>query len=79
MPRTRKGALVVTWPGKRADARRALTAHVDTLGAMVKEIKSNGRLKLTSIGGFAWNTVEGEGCLVFTAAGSDRAWGNPVM
>jgi putative aminopeptidase FrvX len=68
--RTRKGALVVTWPGKREDARRALTAHVDTLGAMVKEIKPSGRLKLTSIGGFAWNTVEGEGCLVYTAAGA---------
>ena len=36
---------------------------------MVKEIKSNGRLKLTKIGGFAWNTVEGEGCTVFTQAG----------
>jgi putative aminopeptidase FrvX len=33
---------------------------------MVKEIKDNGRLKLTKIGGFAWNTVEGEGCTVFT-------------
>jgi putative aminopeptidase FrvX len=68
--RTRKGALVVTLPGTRQDARRALTAHVDTLGAMVKEIKPNGRLKLTSIGGFAWNTVEGEGCQVYTAAGA---------
>ena len=33
---------------------------------MVKEIKANGRLKLTRIGGYAWNTVEGEGCTVFT-------------
>ena len=41
----------------------------DTLGAMVKEIKPNGRLKLTKLGGFAWNTVEGEGCTVLTAAG----------
>ena len=48
---------------------RGLTAHVDTLGAMVKEIKANGRLKLTKIGGFAWNTVEGEGVTVFTRAG----------
>ena len=66
---TRKGALVATWPGQHSDAPRALTAHVDTLGAMVKEVKSNGRLKLTKIGGFAWNTVEGEGCTVFTAKG----------
>lgn len=66
---TRKGALVATWPGKNAGSPRALTAHVDTLGAMVKEIKTNGRLKLTNIGGFAWNTVEGEGCTIFTDAG----------
>ena len=67
--RTRKGALVVTWPGQHDDAPRALTAHVDTLGAMVKEIKSNGRLKLTQLGGYAWNTVEGEGVTVFAANG----------
>jgi putative aminopeptidase FrvX len=70
LSRTRKGALVARWQGERDDAPRALTAHVDTLGAMVKEIKSNGRLKLTKIGGFAWNTVEGEGCTVFTRAGA---------
>jgi putative aminopeptidase FrvX len=42
---------------------------VDTLGAMVKEIKSNGRLKLSKLGGYAWNTVEGEGVTVFTRKG----------
>ncbi|MCB9133966.1 MAG: M42 family metallopeptidase [Anaerolineales bacterium] len=67
--RTRKGALIARWPGERDDAPRALTAHVDTLGGMVKEIKYNGRLKLTKIGGFAWNTAEGEGCTVFTHGG----------
>jgi putative aminopeptidase FrvX len=69
LKRTRKGGLLVTWKVAQSDAPRALTAHVDTLGAMVKEIKSNGRLKLTKIGGFAWNTVEGEGCTVFTRQG----------
>lgn len=69
LSRTRKGALVAAWPGERSDSPRALTAHADTLGAMVKEIKSNGRLKLTKIGGFAWNTVEGEGCTVFAGQG----------
>jgi len=67
--RTHKGALVVAWPGQNEDAPRALTAHADTLGAMVKEIKPNGRLKLTQLGGFAWNTVEGEGCTIFAANG----------
>lgn len=67
--RNRKGALIVTWRGQRPSPSRGLTAHADTLGAMVKEIKGNGRLKLTKIGGFAWNTVEGEGATVFTRAG----------
>lgn len=69
MRRTRKGGLVAIWPGEAEDAPRGLTAHVDTLGAMVKEIKPNGRLKLTSLGHFAWNTVEGESCSVFTRDG----------
>jgi len=67
--RTRKGGLLVELACGEASAPRALTAHVDTLGAVVKEIKDNGRLKLSKIGGFAWNTVEGEGCRVFTRSG----------
>jgi putative aminopeptidase FrvX len=66
---THKGALVACWSGQASTAPRALTAHVDTLGAMVKEIKSSGRLKLTAVGGVTWNTVEGEGCTVFTRQG----------
>jgi putative aminopeptidase FrvX len=66
---TRKGALVAGWSGQKDDHPRALTAHVDTLGAMVKEIKPNGRLKLTQVGGYPWNTIEGEGCTVFTSGG----------
>jgi putative aminopeptidase FrvX len=66
---TRKGALTAAWTGQRDDHPRALTAHVDTLGAMVKEIRPNGRLKLSQIGGYPWNTIEGEGCRVFTGAG----------
>ncbi len=69
LERTRKGALLVIWPGQHTDQPRALTAHADTLGAMVKEIKSNGRLALTQVGGYAWNTIEGEGCTVFTLDG----------
>jgi len=64
-----KGGLMVTLPGEREDAPRGMTAHMDTLGAMVKTVKSNGRLTLSQIGSFSWNTVEGEGCTVFTRSG----------
>ncbi len=64
--RTVKGALVATLEGRSQTEPHAVTAHVDTLGAMVKEIKANGRLVLTQIGGYAWNAIEGEGVTVAT-------------
>lgn len=67
--RTRKGALVATVEGLRSDAPRALSAHVDTLGAMVREIKSNGRLKLTALNGVMWPSVESEGVTISTRSG----------
>lgn len=67
--RSHKGALLASWPGRAADSPRAACAHIDTLGAMVREIKPSGRLKLSNLGGFAWNTVENEGLTVFTSLG----------
>ncbi|WP_188499341.1 M42 family metallopeptidase [Pullulanibacillus pueri] len=67
--KTNKGGLLATIEGKDHSKHRFLTAHVDTLGAMVKEIKSDGRLKLTKIGGFPWNMAEGEYCEIETAEG----------
>jgi putative aminopeptidase FrvX len=67
--RNAKGSLLATWAGDLKTSPRGLTAHVDTLGAMVKEIKSNGRLKLTQLGSYSWNTIEGEGCTVLSSKG----------
>jgi putative aminopeptidase FrvX len=67
--RNRKGGLIATLPGKDKRNHRMLTAHVDTLGAMVKEIKSSGRLKLDLIGGFKYNSIEGEYCQIGTSSG----------
>lgn len=67
--RNAKGSLLTSWAGDLKTSPRGLTAHVDTLGAMVKEIKSNGRLKLTQLGGYVWNTIEGEGCTVLSSNG----------
>lgn len=67
---TNKGALIATISGKNTSKHRLLTAHTDTLGAMVKEVKSSGRLKLSMIGGFNWNAVEGEYCYIHTASGN---------
>lgn len=66
---TRKGGVMVTVEGKDQERQRMLTAHLDTLGAMVKEIKEDGRLKIDRIGGFNFHTIEGENCLIHTASG----------
>ena len=69
LSRTRKGALVAKWEVDNDLPPVALTAHADTLGAVVKEIKPNGRLKLSSIGGIQWPSVETEGVWIFTSRG----------
>src|SRR5688572_30491891 len=71
--RTVKGSLVASFPGndQRSGGGRVLSAHVDTLGAMVKEIKSNGRLALTRLGGYDWSTIEGEYCTVHKRSGGE--------
>lgn len=67
--RTIKGALIATIEGKNKDKEVTLSAHVDTLGAMVKEVKGNGKLKITQLGGYPWNTVEGEHVTIETLEG----------
>ena len=67
--RTVKGALLADLNGLRSDKPRALTAHVDTLGAIVQEIKPNGRLKLAALNGLMWPTVESEGLSIATRSG----------
>lgn len=63
---TNKGAIIVTINGKNNDYQRTFSAHVDTLGAMVKEIKSSGTLALVPVGGYMMNAIEGENCTIET-------------
>ena len=65
----RKGSLILTVPGENNAEQRFITAHVDTLGAMVRAIKPDGRLKLDLIGGFRFNAIEGEYCTIHTQSG----------
>ncbi len=64
----KKGAFYLTIPGKVKEAT-LLNAHVDTLGAMVRELKPNGRLKLVALGGMPWGGVEAENLLIHTKTG----------
>ena len=66
--RTNKGGVNVIVKGKDDTKHRVVTAHVDTLGAMVRGVKADGRLKMAKIGGYPWNMIEGENCLVHVAS-----------
>jgi len=66
---TNKGAVIATVKGKNDNVHKIISAHIDTLGLMVKEIKSNGRLKLNQLGGFSWPSVEGENVRIKTSEG----------
>lgn len=48
-----------------------LSAHIDTLGLMVRSIKDNGRLKVTTLGGFPLNYAEQENVVIFTRSGKE--------
>ncbi len=65
--RSNKGNVFVTLGGYGSPL--VLAAHVDTLGAMVRSIKENGRLRPTTIGGHQWSTADGENCTIHTRDG----------
>lgn len=64
---TQKGGVLVDLGGY--DNALLLEAHTDTLGAMVKEIKSSGRLVLTPLGGMNANNGEAENVRIYTRSG----------
>ncbi|WP_432205076.1 M42 family metallopeptidase [Cetobacterium somerae] len=68
---SKKGCLIVKILGKDSNYTRLLSAHIDTLGAMVKKVKKNGRLELINIGGYAWGSVEGENVTIHTLDGKE--------
>ncbi len=67
---TPKGALKATIKGKKEESK-IIAGHIDTLGAMVKEVTSNGYIKLTQVGGYAWSSVDGEYCTISTLDGKE--------
>jgi putative aminopeptidase FrvX len=66
MERLAKGGGVITVPGTEKGAALCLSAHVDTLGAMVRSVASDGTIKLTILGGYMMQAIENEYCLVHT-------------
>ena len=66
---TNKGGVLVDLGGEDEQDGLLLEAHTDTLGGMVSQIKGNGRLKLTKIGGMRAENGEAENVRIYTRAG----------
>ena len=66
---TRKGGVLIDLGGADAEDGLLLEAHTDTLGGMVAEIKGDGRLRLTNLGGMRAENGECENLRVHTRDG----------
>lgn len=63
---TRRGAIRATLPGRKKGPGRAVVTHLDTLGAMVKRLKPNGRVEVVPVGTWSSRFAEGARCSIFT-------------
>ena len=62
--RARKGSLMAFVDGKKKGYKRVIAAHTDTLGGMVKAIKKDGKLMITSLGSYMINSIECENVVI---------------
>ena len=69
---TRRGAIRATIKGRSYSLYRAIAVHLDTLGAMVKCLKENGRLEIVPIGTWSSRFAEGARVTIFTNEGPFR-------
>lgn len=69
---TRRGAIRARIAGEKDQPARGVIAHIDTLGAIVRQVKDNGRLALAPIGHWSSRFAEGARTTVFSEAGSFR-------
>lgn len=64
-----KGNLIIEIEGKDNSYCVGIPVHVDTLGAMVRSVNIDGTLKMSSIGGNIFSTLDGEYCRIHTRCG----------
>ncbi|WP_122501164.1 osmoprotectant NAGGN system M42 family peptidase [Pseudomonas viridiflava] len=76
---TRRGTIRATLKGKQNSPDRAVSAHLDTIGASVREVKDNGRLALAAVGCWSSRFAEGSRVSVFTDTGIIRGSVLPLM
>ncbi len=76
---TRRGTIRATLKGRQSSPDRAVSAHLDTIGAIVREIKDNGRPALAPVGCWSSRFAEGSRVSLFTDNGVLRGSVLPLM
>lgn len=74
---TRRGAVRAHLEGEHLSPRRAVIGHLDTLGAIVKRLKENGRLAVVPIG--HWSSRFAEGARVTVHSESGRTFRGSIL
>lgn len=69
---TRRGAIRADLKGELSSPDRALVTHLDTLGAMVTDLKPNGRMAVAPIGTWSSRFAEGARVTIFCDRGGAR-------
>lgn len=67
--RNKKGNLIIEIEGKDNSYCVGIPVHVDTLGAMVRSVNSDGTIRISTIGGNIYATIDGEYCKIHTRSG----------
>lgn len=75
---TRRGQLVAQLPGDSPTTDRAIVVHADTIGAMVSDLKDNGRLSIIPIGTFSARFAEGARVRIFRD-GTEQSLSGTIM
>ena len=76
---TRRGTIIAQVPGDERERSRVVANHLDTIGAVVTELKNNGRLGLSPVGTWSSRFAEGGRVTVFTQAAAFRGQVLPLL
>lgn len=76
---TRRGTIRATLKGRQSSPDRAVSAHLDTIGASVRELKDNGRPALAPVGCWSSRFAEGSRVSLFTDNGVLRGSVLPLL
>jgi len=74
---TRRGAIRANLEGAESSPDRAIVAHLDTLGAMIRGFRSDGRLEVVPIG--TWSARFAEGARVTVFSDDDRRFRGTLL